>query len=77
MVCGLEDMGVLCMNVPSIVKRTRKRVESNLARNEPTRTKVVLEKKNRCLEYNKYTQTNTPTLVRFNAHEVVRAAKHI
>ena len=50
---------------------------SHPTRNKPSRSKIMLKKKNRCLKSKEYTQTDTPALVRLNAHEVVRTSKYV
>lgn len=54
-----------------------KRVVENLSGNEPSRSKVMLQKKNQSLESHKHTQTNTPVSVRLYTHEIVWASKDI
>ena len=65
------------MKTKKVIHEENNKIASDLTRNEPSRSKIVLKKKNRCLKSNKCTQTDTPALVRLNAHEVVRASKYI
>lgn len=49
----------------------------NLTGDEPPGSKIVLKKKNGHLEKSKDAQTNAPSFIRLNTHEIVGAAEDI
>lgn len=50
---------------------------TNLTRNEPTRSKIMLQKKNEHLQSHKKSQTDTPSLVRLDSHEIMWTAEYV
>ena len=66
-----------CTYLCSNRRREKTFVDPNLTGDEPAGSKIVLKKKNGYLEKSKDTQTNAPSFIRLNTHEIVGAAEDV